>query len=43
MRAEQKGTISSPAMLASPLLMQPRIQLAFEAASAHYRLAPSFI
>jgi len=33
MRAEQRGTITSFALLATPLLMQPKMQLPFWAAS----------
>jgi len=35
MRAEQMETIASFALLATPLLMQPRMLLAFQAARAH--------
>ena len=41
-RAEQRGTITSLALLATPLLMQPRILLAFQAARAHCWLMTSF-
>jgi len=34
-RAEQKGTIPSLTLLATPLLMEPRILLAFWAANTH--------
>ena len=40
--AEQKRTITSLFLLDTPLLMQPRILLAFWAASAHCRLTSSF-
>ena len=41
-RAERRGRITSHDLLAMLLLMQPRIQLAFWAASAHYWLMFSF-
>ena len=42
-RAKQRGTITSLALLATPLLMEPRILLAFQAASAHCWLMSSFL
>ena len=40
--AEQREKIASFALLATPLLMQPRTQLAFRSASAHYWLMSTF-
>jgi len=42
MRVEQRGRIPSLDLLATLLLMEPRIRLAFWAASAHGRLASRF-
>jgi len=41
-RAEQKETVASFALLAIPLLIKPRISLAFWAASSHFWLTFSF-
>jgi len=41
-RAEQRGRITSLALLATLLLMQPRVRLAFQAASASCQLTSSF-
>ena len=41
-RAEQRGTITSLTLLATPLLMQPRIKLAFWARSALCWLCQTF-
>jgi len=41
MRAEQRGTITSFALPLTPLLMQPIIPLAFQAANAHCWLMSS--
>jgi len=42
-RAEQRGTITSLSLLATPLLMQPGIRVALQAASADCWLMSSFL
>lgn len=42
-RAEQKGRITSPDLLATPLLVQPRIQLAAWTASTHCMIMSNFL
>ena len=43
MRAEQRGMNTCPALLVTPLLMQPRILLTFWAVRAHYWLTSRFL